>query len=99
MAEKMSINQVLSLTKIVRERLNELRSLRQSLATKERHFFGEEEKKRTEIEPQFDVRTVDKKVIELENFLFLADSAVKTSNAITKLDLEINVTELLEPLK
>lgn len=99
MSEKMSINQVLSLTKIVRERLGELRQLRSSLATKETNYFGDQEQKRKEIEPQFDVKIVDRKVVELENFLFLADSAVKTSNAITKLDFEISVEELLKPLE
>lgn len=95
----MSINQILSLSKIIRERLNELRQLRSGLATKERTFYGEEEQKRKEIEPQYDMKAVDRKVVELENFLFLADSAVKTSNAITKLDLNVDVNMLLEPLK
>ncbi len=99
MSEKMSINQILSLTKIIRERLSELRSLRQSLATKETNYFGDQEQKRKEIIPQFDVLKVDRKIIELENFLFLADSSIKTSNAITKLDFEINVTDLLKPLE
>lgn len=99
MAEKMTINQILSLTKIVRERLSELRQLRSGLAVKERTYYGEEEQKRKEIEPQYDIKLVDKKIVGLENFLFLADSAVKTSNALTKLDLDINVTELLEPLQ
>lgn len=97
--EKMSINQVLSLTKIVRERLSELRQLRSSVATKERVFFGDEEQKRKEVEPQYDIRLIDRKVIELENFLFLADSSVKASNAQTLLNLNIDVSKLLEPLQ
>ncbi len=99
MSEKMSINQVLSLSKIVREWLNELRSLRQSLATKETNYFGDQEQKRKEIEPQFDVKIVDRKIVELENFLFLADSEVKSSNAKTLLDFDITVEKLLEPLQ
>lgn len=95
----MTINKILSLTKIVRERLNELRSLRSQVASRERTYWGEEEKKSKEIEPQYDVKKVDKKVTELENFLFLADSSVKASNAKTELDLEVDVDKLLEPLQ
>jgi hypothetical protein len=99
MPEKMTINQILSLTKIVRERLTELRQLRSSLAVKERVYFGETEQKRKDVEPQYDIKKVDQKIVGLENFLFLADSSVKTSNAITKLELDVDIAVLLEPLQ
>jgi hypothetical protein len=95
----MTINQALSLSKIIRERLTELRSLRSSLATKETYYNGDEEQRRREVTPNYDVKMVDKKITELENFLFLADSTVKASNASTQISLEVSVENLLEPLK
>jgi hypothetical protein len=95
----MTINQTLSLSKIIRERLAELRSLRSSLAAKETYYMGDEQERRKEITPNYDVKLVDKKITELENFLFLADSTVKASNASTSISLDISVNNLLEPLQ
>ena len=54
--------------------------------------------KQETIEPQFDVKAVDKKVTELELVLFKMDAAIKQSNALTYIDLEVDVDKLLEPL-
>jgi hypothetical protein len=64
---------------------------------KERRFFGSEET--TQKEPQYDVKELDKKIIQLQNFLFKADSAIKQSNAKTEINLKVDVDSLLEPLK
>lgn len=97
MASKMSINQVLVLQKAVRERANELRTLRASVSTKEFHHYGGEDRKI--VEPQYDVKAVDKKVTELERFLFKTDSAIKQSNATTQIDVDFDEEKLLEPLQ
>lgn len=91
----MKINQLLVLMKIVRERLGELRQLRSQVATKET-FYGQTEK---DVEPLYDVIKVDRKITELENFLYLADSAVKDSNAKTEIKLDIKIDILLAPLE
>ena len=51
------------------------------------------------IEPQYDVKIVDKKIVELQNFLYKADSKIKQSNAITTIDMDVGVDSLLEPLQ
>jgi hypothetical protein len=92
----MKINEVLSLTKIVRERLNDLKALRTQVAVKDK-WMREPEKV---TEPQYDVKEVDKKIIALQNFLFEADSKIKATNAITDVHnmKEIKASDLLESL-
>ena len=93
----MTINELLSLTKIVRERLNGLKDLRKEVSTVTSFLYGTDEKKVTEV--LYDVKTVDIKIVELETFLFKVDSAIKQSNAVTTISMEVNVDELLKPLQ
>jgi hypothetical protein len=53
----MKINEVLSLVKIVRERLNDLKAIRTQVAVVEK-YYREPEKV---IEPKYDIKEVDKK--------------------------------------
>ena len=90
-----TINETLVLIKVVRARVNELNALRSQVAVEE-HYYGAKERVVT---PNYDVVCVDTKITELEKFLFFADSAIKQSNAITKIEIEADVNILLEPLK
>jgi hypothetical protein len=94
-----TINKLLSLMKIVRERVNELRSLRSQVAVKEKYLYTRlEDKEMSRVqEPQYDVKAVDQKITILENFLYLADSEIKASNARTEINVEIP-SDLLNPL-
>lgn len=92
---KKTINELLVLSKTIRERLNSLKSLNESL-TKRESFFGSPEKV---VEPTYDVRKVDQKIIELQTFLFHVDAAIKKSNAVTEIEIEYNLGELLKPLE
>jgi len=75
----MKINEVLSLVKVVRERLGDLKAMRTQVAVKET-YYREPEKV---IEPQYDIKELDAKIVKLQNFLFEADSRVKAANAVT----------------
>jgi len=90
----MTINELLSLMKIVRERLQDLKGLRSQISTKE--FYMSAEKI---VEPQYEVKAVDKKITELQNFLFDADSMIKQSNAVTNIDCGFDIGMLLAPLE
>jgi len=92
----MTINEVLVLQKAVRERLNGLKGLRSEVSKSETLFYAKDEKKVTE--PQYDVKAVDAKIVELEMWLFKADSAVKQANATTQVPIESNVDSLLAGL-
>lgn len=91
----MTINEILTTTKIVRERLGDLKALRNNVSVR-RTYFGATQN--TE-EPQYDVKLVDKKIVELQNFLAVADSKIKSMNAKTEVDLEVNLEKLLSPLE
>ncbi len=97
----LSINEAMVLQKAVKERANQLKSLRSEVAVKKMtDWFGartESDKKET-VEPQFDVKAVDKKITQLELFLFKLESQIKQKNATTYLEIEANVDELLAPL-
>ncbi len=95
--DNLTINQLLVLMKEVRNRLNDLRNLRTQVAVKTTSFYGDRETK--EIEPQYDVKILDKKITKLETWLFKADAAIKQANAITKVEVEVNVDELLSPIE
>jgi len=94
--KRMTINQTLVLTKAVRERVNELRSLRTETAKIERWLGNDHNKV---IEPQYDVKKVDQKITELERFLFRAESKIKSSNAVTAIDIEADVDQLLSSIQ
>jgi hypothetical protein len=94
----MTVNELMSLMKTVRDRVNTLKALRQQLAVRERYFTGQTE---THIsEPQYDIKKVDAKIMSLENFLFLADSSIKQSNAKTQIKgITVSIDELLAPIE
>lgn len=97
----MTINEGMVLQKTIQGRLNELRRLRDSVAV-EKHIFrpwGTTEKEtREEVTVKYDIKALDKKVVELELFLFKIDSKIKQANAMTKIDLDADVDKLLSPL-
>ena len=69
------------------------------MATRKIERYGIGENMREEItEPKYDIKEVDKKIVELETFLFRADAAVKHANATTSISLNADVEKLLSPL-
>jgi len=90
-----TINELLVIMKAVRERLNDLKGLRTSVSRRT-VFYGQKDSVE---EPQYDVKLVDKRITELQNFLLEADSKIKTVNAITPVEIDINLNELLKPLE
>jgi len=92
----MTINELLVLMKAVNKRINDLSIIRQTVSVTEHRYFGGDERK--ESIPEYDVKAVDKKITELQLFLFKADSAIKQSNAVTSVEVEVDVDSLLAPL-
>jgi len=89
-----TINAAMIVSKALRGRLAELSVLRQECATSTR-FYGETERVVT---PLYDVKKVDKKCVEIENFLMAVDTLIKQSNAVTKITVEGDAQTLLTPL-
>lgn len=95
---KYTINQTLELINEVSRRIGDLRAIRQVSAVQERSYFGMNNENRKEITPQYDVKAVDRKITELETWLFKAKSGIKQANAATIIDMDVDVDKLLEPL-
>ena len=95
----MTVNEAISLQKAVRGRVQELKTLRSEVAaSKETNWYGERDKTE-KVEPQFDVKIVDAKIVEIELFLYKIDAAIKQSNAATQLNVEANLESLLASLQ
>jgi len=93
---KKTINETLVLMKIIRERMNELKILRSEVSRQETYSFRSDNEKI--VEPRYDVKTVDKKITELQNFLYVTEAKIKQSNAVTQIDVDVDVDSLLQPL-
>jgi len=97
MEKVMTVNEAMVFMKAIRGRLGELSSLRQANSIRETSYFGENDKKIKE--PMYDVKALDKKCTELENFLLTVETKIKQSNAVTKIKIEgADVAELLSPI-
>lgn len=93
---ELTINEAIALINQLKSRKSALSAMRQEVSTKESHWYGEQRQKI--VEPQYDVKSLDQKIVELDNWLFQLDAAVKAANARTTLGLKVPVEELLKPL-
>lgn len=92
---KMTVNEAMVLAKAIRGRYAELSSLRSSSINRETYFS---EPKKV-IEPTYDVKVLDRRCVELENFLLQVETKIKQSNAITTIEIDTDVKSLLTPLE
>ena|SRR4030042_5036782 len=99
MNEKLTVNGAMSLMKTLRERVSSLKALSHQVSVLTRSSWKASGEMAEETIPQYDVKKVDAKIMELENILFKIDTAIKQKNAVTNLDIEIDVDELLKPLE
>lgn len=90
-----TVNELLVIMKAIRERITDLKKLREDVSKKER-YYGATEKT---TEPQYDVKKVDVKIVELQNWLYEADAKIKASNAVTQIEIQVSLKELLKPLE
>ena len=100
--ENMTISDAMVLQKTIRERMNSLSSIRNQNVTRTRTFSylgGGEPKEQVTIEPQYDPKAVDAKIVELEGMLFKLDTAIKKANAKTEIGIEVDIDKVLEPIK
>jgi len=97
--DNLTINGGLALQKALRGRLNELLSLRDSVAVSESTSYFAEPKHETIKDVKYEVKFVDRKITQLQNTLFKLDNAIKTANAKTTLDITIDVDDCLAPLE
>ena len=90
-----TINELMALMKAVRSRQASLSRLRDQVSIKER-YFGAAEKV---VEPQYDMKLLDKQITYLDKFLFIADSKIKTANAKTIIEMDYDLDALLSSIE
>ncbi len=91
---QITVNEAMVLAKAIRGRYAELSNLRSKCAERETYFT---EPKKI-VEPTYDIKELDKKCVELENFLLNVDTKIKQSNAVTMIDIDADVKSLLTPI-
>jgi len=98
----MTISEALSLSKMVRERLGDLKSLRSEVSISTTQYYGGDDRKI--VEPKFSVEVVDARISELQLWLTSIDIAIKTANQSTILSeplvngVVLTSIDLLRPL-
>ena len=90
----MTINEGLTLIKAIRRRISNLEQLRESVANETR-YMGQAERV---VVPQYDIKKVDSKLVDLEKMLFSMDNAIKKANAITDIGIEPNMAIIFDSL-
>lgn len=91
-----TINEAIALQTQLKVRLNELTRLRNESAVTEVRWMGDTSN--ITKTPMYDLKKLDQKITQLQNWLFKLDYSIKSKNAQTKIDLGVPVEELLSPL-
>lgn len=91
-----TINEAMVFMKIVRERLTDLKQLRGQVSNRVTSYYGTQNQT---VEPTYDVKKVDIKITELQNFLAVADAKIKSVNAKTEIGMEFDMDKLLRPIE
>lgn len=90
----LTISSALSTEKILRTRLNQLNELKNEVSRRTR--FADPNQT---VEPTYEVKDVDKKIVDINRALLKIDMKVKEVNAKTSLDVDVNLDELLSEIK
>ena len=95
-----SINEWMVIKKMLSERRGDLKQLRQTSAVKSliTQRYGEDVTE-TKNEQQYDTKLLDRRIVEIQNADMLIDSAIKQSNAVIKVELPVDVDQLLSPME
>ena len=95
-----SINEWMIMRKILAERKGDLKELRRQSAVDERviHTIGENVTETIQT-AKYDVKVLDRRIIEMQNADLAIESAIKQSNATVKIDLPVDVESLLSPIE
>ena len=90
----MTINEALVLVQVIKERKAELLRLRSEVSTKDVYFERDKA-----VEPLYDVKKVDAKIVQLQSCLVNASYCIKVANAITHIYLGVDVDQLLSAIE
>lgn len=91
----MTVSESLQLVKAIKQRASSLEKLRDQVSVKETYYSATNKIS----EPLYDVKEVDNKLVSLNQILFTLESAIKQSNAVTNLSVNISTNDVFEALK
>jgi len=91
---KLTVNRLLAMEKSLRERLSQLKSLE---LTSARVTIWDEPNKREE--PTYEIKNVDKKVVDINKALFEISHSIKESNAKTLVDVGVDYNALVSGIE
>jgi hypothetical protein len=99
-AMEKSINEWMVVKKVLTERRLDLKRLREASAVDQKvvHTYGEKISETTNT-AKYDVRVLDKRIVEMQNADLAIESAIKQSNATTRLAIAVDVDSLLLPVE
>jgi len=92
MSESVSVNELLAMQKALKTRRDQLNELKNSGTSRSR-YFDRSEQTRVD-EPTYDIKVVDKKIVDINNALFRIDKTIKTSNSKTMVEINIEYEKL-----
>jgi len=98
----LTISEGMVLQKTLNQRKNDLQRVRDANLVDTRRWDilqSGQEKERTEITAHYDPKVVDAKITEIETALYKLDAAIKKANAISKINIEIDLDKLLAPIQ
>lgn len=88
-----TINEMLSMQKALKTRLQQLNELKNSCVQRTIYQQLGDRQGRIE-EPTYDIKMVDKKIVDINNAMFHMDAAIKAKNAEVKIDIDIDYDKL-----
>ena len=95
-----SINEWMVIRKILNERKFDIKTLRTQSAvdSKTVHTIGDKVVENSST-AKYDVKVLDRRIIELQNADLAIESAIKQSNATVRVNLPVDVDSLLSPIE
>ena len=93
----MTVNEAIQFLNTLKGRVTQLREMRREVSTSTTRPWqggGEQVTK-----PEYDVKKLDIQVVKIENAIWKLDAHIKMINAKTKIELQVDVDDLLKPLE
>ena len=95
---KDTISSFLSMQQALNTRRTQLNELRNSGTSRTYDIYADGTKK-TVMEPTYELKKVDKMLVEINKALFLLDKRIKQANAKTNIDVDLDFDKLMSEIE
>lgn len=92
---QVTVNKLIAMEKSLRERLGQLNEVKNA-SVKETHWSGKDDNKVEK--PTYDIKLVDKKIVQINRALFDINHTIKTSNAMTNVEVDFSYEDLVSAI-